>query len=219
MTGYPLAMHALPGPVTPDDVRDVVALSADSLSGALDADWTVPAGGLTWSCWDTAEHVADTLFAYSGQLGPRRPPLDTHVPFAWKRKTPDGPASSLFGDPDAGTAGLVQIIEACGTILWSVTATVPPSTRAHHIYGVSDPEGFAAMGVAETLVHTHDISLGLGFAFTPPSDLCARVLHRLFPDAPTDTDRWATLLWATGRGELPGRPWLSEWRWYGEPRD
>lgn len=211
-------MPVPPGPVTADDVGEAVVLSADALTSVLDADWTVPAGDLSWSCWDTAEHLADDLFAYAGQLGPRRPPLDTHVPFAWTRKTPGGPASSIFGDPEAGNAGLIQVIEACGTILRSVVATVSPATRAHHVYGVSDPEGFAAMGVVETLVHTHDISRGLGFAFTPPSDLCARVLHRLFPDAPADTDPWATLLWATGRGELPGRERLVEWRWFGEPR-
>ncbi|HEY1177038.1 MAG TPA: maleylpyruvate isomerase N-terminal domain-containing protein, partial [Phytomonospora sp.] len=204
-----------PGPVTPGDVLDAVASCSDALGGVLDADWSVPAGDLTWSCWDTAEHLADDLFAYAGQLGPRRPPLDTHVAFAWKRKTPGGPASSVFGDPAAGPAGLAQIIEACGTFLSAVVATVSPDTRAHHVHGVSDPEGFAAMGVVETLVHTHDLSLGLGFAWTPPPDLCARVLYRLFPDAPEGADPWATLLWATGRGELPGRPRLTDWRWFG----
>ncbi|MER5581817.1 hypothetical protein ABT090_09200, partial [Streptomyces asoensis] len=27
-----------------------------------------------------------------------------------------------------------------------------------------------------------------------------------------------TLLWATGRGELPGLPRRTSWRWYGAPR-
>jgi hypothetical protein len=95
--------------------------------------------------------------------------------------------------------------------------TTSPSVRAYHGFGVSDPEGFAAMGVVETLVHTGDLADGLGLAWDPPAALCARVLHRLFPDAPPDTDPWRTLLWATGRAELPGRPRLTSWRWYGEP--
>ncbi|WP_405113151.1 hypothetical protein OG559_05645 [Micromonospora sp. NBC_01405] len=33
-----------------------------------------------------------------------------------------------------------------------------------------------------------------------------------------DTDPWAMLLWATGRGELSGRPVLTHWRWEGVPR-
>jgi hypothetical protein len=73
------------------------------------------------------------------------------------------------------------------------------------------------MGVVETLVHTGDLANGLGLTWEPPAALCARVLRRLFPDAPADTDPWRTLLWATGRAELPGRPRLTSWRWYGEP--
>ncbi|MEV0649574.1 hypothetical protein AB0I28_30385 [Phytomonospora sp. NPDC050363] len=207
-----------PGPVTPQDVRHAVDLCSDALRGAVDTDWTVPAGDLTWSCRETAEHLADDLFAYAGQLGPRRPPLDTHVPFAWARTSPDAPALSVSGDPAAGAAGLVEVIEACGTFLWAVASAVAPETRAHHVFGLSDPEGFAAMGVVETLVHTHDIGRGLGFAWTPPPQLCARALYRLFPEAPADTDPWATLLWATGRGELPGHPRLETWRWYSAPR-
>ena len=43
------------------------------------------------------------------------------------------------------------------------------------------------------------------------------MLARLFPDAPADTDRWPTLLWATGRAEIPGHPRLEFWRWDGTP--
>jgi hypothetical protein len=74
------------------------------------------------------------------------------------------------------------------------------------------------MGVTETLVHGHDAAQGLGVPWEPPADLCARVLSRLFPGAPADAPPWAVLLWATGRGDLPGRPRLGEWRWYAEPR-
>ena len=74
------------------------------------------------------------------------------------------------------------------------------------------------MGVVETLVHTHDVAAGLGLEWTPPADLCDRVLTRLFPDAPAGGDRWQTLLWATGRGELPARPRQATWRWDGTPR-
>ncbi len=96
--------------------------------------------------------------------------------------------------------------------------TTPPAVRAHHVHGASDPEGFAAMGIVETLVHTHDLAEGLGLAWTPPAGMCSRVLARLFPDAPLTTDPWPTLLWATGRSELSGHARLTTWRWYGEPR-
>ncbi|MCF3125710.1 hypothetical protein IPZ68_39355 [Streptomyces arenae] len=209
-------------PVSPDDVTRAVRLAVGTLreGGGPDVDWGVKARGLEWTCWETGEHLADDLFAYAAQLGPEHPPQDTEVPFLWYRHRPEGPANVTFADRGAGAPGLLQVLESCGALLTGMVATTPPTVRAHHAWGASDPEGFAAMGIVETLVHTYDIAhgLGIGDRWDPPADLCARVLHRLFPDAPTDTDPWPTLLWATGRGELPGHPRRTEWRWYGAPR-
>lgn len=205
-------------PVTAADVRLAVALAADRLATAVEEDWHVPAGTLGWDCWETVEHMADDLFAYAAQLGPRKPPQDTHVPFAWQRKHEGGPAITTFADPEGGNAGLIQMFEACGAFLAAVVATSAPEVRAHHVMGLADPEGFAAMGVVEVVVHMHDVAEGLGIGWTPPEDLCDRALRRLFPEAPTDTERWPTLLWTTGRGEIPGRERISEdWRWYAAP--
>jgi Mycothiol maleylpyruvate isomerase N-terminal domain len=146
-------------PVTAADVELAVILAADALNGALDQEWRVPAGDLEWDCRETVEHMADDLFAYAGQLGPRRPPLETYVPFAWQRRE-GGPTLTIFTEADTENAGLVQVFEACGAFLSSLVATVPPGTRAWHSMGVGDPEGFAAMGVVEVLVHMRDGSTG-----------------------------------------------------------
>ncbi|HEX9030322.1 MAG TPA: hypothetical protein VF834_00670 [Streptosporangiaceae bacterium] len=201
--------------VTADDVEQAVRLAVTTLWPAIGADWSARAGSLDWDCWETTEHLADDLFAYACQLGPQKPPLDARVPVAWQRMRPAGPANSIFVDREAGPAGLLIVLEACGALLTAIVATKPATIMAHHGYGASDPEGFAAMGVVETLVHTHDIAEGLGIRWEPPSDLCARALHRLFPDAPADAAPWPALLWVTGRTELPGRPRLDRWRWYG----
>jgi hypothetical protein len=206
------------GRVTAADVEHAVHLAVATLSEAGARDWSAKAGSLGWDCWETVEHLADDLFSYAVQLGPKNPPLDTHVPFAWSRKRPGGPANAVFADRDAGPAGLMQVLEASGALLTAIVRTTPTTARSHHIFGAADPEGFAAMGIVETLVHVHDIAEGLDIGWVPPADLCDRVLARLFPDAPTDTGRWPTLLWATGRVELPGRPRLTEWRWHGAPR-
>ncbi|MCX5263680.1 DinB family protein [Streptomyces sp. NBC_00199] len=209
---------AQPGPVTADDVRDVVRAAVVVLRGAAEADWDVRAGSLEWSCWETVEHLADDLFAYAAQLGPEQPPSDREVPFVWSPRRPGGPANVVFADRAAGAAGLVQVLEASGALLTAMVRTAPPDVRSHHVFGASDPEGFAAMGVVETLVHLHDVAEGLGVRWEPDAGLCGRVLARLFPDAPTGTGPWPTLLWATGRGELPGRARLTRWRWHGAPR-
>jgi hypothetical protein len=233
----PLTADSPPtAPVTADDLVRAVRLAVAVLRQAPATAWDRRAGSLEWDCWETVEHLADDLFCYAAQLGPQHPPLDSHVPFALSRRRPGGPANCVSAERDAGAAGLLQVLEASAALLAAMVRTTPPRVRAYHVYGVSDPEGFAAMGVVETLVHTHDLAEGLGLAWTPPAELCARALTRLFPDAPpsasgTDTadradttygtdapDPWRTLLWATGRAELPGHPRRTTWRWDGTPR-
>ncbi|MBW1597029.1 maleylpyruvate isomerase N-terminal domain-containing protein [Streptomyces sp. JJ38] len=205
-------------PVTADDVDLAVRLAVAVLGEAPRTAWDAKAGPLEWDCWETIEHLSDDLFAYAVQLGPRTPPLDGEVPIVWESRRPGGPETTIRVDRTAGPAGLLQALEASGALLVAMVRTAPPRTRAYHVFGVSDPEGFAAMGVVETLVHTHDLAQGLGLPWSPPAELCARVLTRLFPQAPEGTEPWPTLLWATGRAELPGHPRLTTWRWDGTPR-
>ncbi|MFI0483847.1 hypothetical protein [Actinomadura sp. 9N215] len=204
--------------VTADDLDTAVQLAVATLRKASPDAWEAKAGTLEWDCWETVEHLSDDLFAYAAQLGPKAPPMDGEVPFVWESRRPGGPANAVHANREAGPAGLLQVLEACGAMLVAMVRVTRPDVRAHHGFGASDPEGFAAMGIVETLVHTHDLAEGLGLAWEPPAGLCARVLWRLFPDAPRDTDPWPTLLWATGRGELSGRPRLTSWRWHGSPR-
>ncbi|MFJ6698983.1 hypothetical protein ACIQM4_23280 [Streptomyces sp. NPDC091272] len=203
--------------VTPADVRSAACLAVATLRRARDADWSVRAGALEWDCWETAEHLIDDLFSYAVQLASER--TDTDVPFRYTQETPGSPCNAVRAERATGVDGLLLALESAAGLLHAVTATKPAEARAHHVFGVSDPEGFAAMGVVETLVHTYDLASGLGIdGWEPPADLCARTLHRLFPDAPVGPPPWPTLLWCTGRGELPGLPRPATWRWYGEPR-
>ncbi len=203
--------------LTADDLAGAVRLAVDALAPAAHADWDKPAGTLEWSCWETVEHLADDLFAYAVQLGPRTPPLDREVPFLWGARRLGGPENVVFADRAQGVPGLLEVLEACGALLVAMVRTTPPSVRAHHVHGASDPAGFAAMGIVETVVHTHDVAEGLGLHWTPPAGLCERVLARLFPGVPGGAEPWPTLLWATGRTELPGRPRRTSWRWHGTP--
>lgn len=196
----------------------MVALAREALVTAVQRDWHVPAGGLEWSCWKTVEHMSDDLFTYAAQLGPANPSQTSHVSFGWQRRREGGPAQTIFVDPAEGPPGLVQVFEACGAMLAAMISFVPPTRQSFHSYGPSDVSGFAAMGVVEVLVHMYDVSAGLGLAWSPPADLCARVLRRLFPAAPSVAEPWPALLWATGRADLPGQPAQTSWTWDGSPR-
>ncbi|MER7442809.1 maleylpyruvate isomerase N-terminal domain-containing protein [Micromonospora avicenniae] len=179
---------------------DVVRAASEmvrTLDPYTDKDWGVPAGDLTWSCWTTAAHVAHDLLAYAGQVSGR--PADGYLPF------------DLRVTPSASPHEVLTVVTACAGLLAATIDTADPGTRAWH-YGPCDPGGFAAMGVTETLLHTWDITTGLEVRWEPPTDLCAAVIDRLFPDAPSGPPP-QVLRWLTGRGELPGRPRRTSWSW------
>jgi hypothetical protein len=62
------------------------------------------------------------------------------------------------------------------------------------------------------------MAVALGTRMRPADELCRGVLTRIFPDVEPTDDCWATLLWATGRADLPGRAHVAKWRWHPAPR-
>jgi hypothetical protein len=203
------------GPVWADDVRDAVGAAVEALSGGRDRDWSVPAGGLEWTCWETVEHVADDLFAYAAQLAAR----DTtyYLPFVTTPRYPGGEPNTIQAQSDAGPDGLLAVLSSCGALLVAAVTAAPPDARGYHTYGLADAEASAAMGVLETVVHVDDVARGLGLEWRPDDDLCTRVLARLMPDVEVGEQApWEVLRWATGRTDLPGRPRRADWRWHNE---
>ncbi|AWS48106.1 maleylpyruvate isomerase family mycothiol-dependent enzyme [Streptosporangium sp. 'caverna'] len=192
--------------VTADDVDTAISHVVATLSPATDGDWSVPAGTLEWSCRDTADHIGDCLMSYAGQLVAQ--PTDRYVRFM------------AGAEKEASPAQVLEFAETGARILAATVRTTPPHARAYHPTGMADPEGFAAMGCVEALLHGQDIAQGLGLPFDPPREVCTRVLARMFPQAAVDLgaiDPWHALLWSTGRIELPDRPRPQRWRWHGAP--
>jgi uncharacterized protein (TIGR03083 family) len=186
-------MHRVGG----QDVEAAVAEMVAVLTPRADLDWHLPAGSLEWSCRDTAAHVAHDLVAYAGQIAARAPA--GYLPF------------DLVVAPDVAPRELLEVVAACGRLLSDAVINAGPGPVAWH-WGMSDAAGFAAMGVAEVLVHTYDIARGLGVAWLPPEPLCRLVVDRLLPDAPPGPAT-EVVLWATGRADLDGHPRVGEWAW------
>jgi RimJ/RimL family protein N-acetyltransferase len=183
-------------------VQEAVASAVAVLRTVADRDWeAVRAGRLEWSCRETAVHIAEDLIGYAGRLAGRVTEGRVPVEIALKEGTDN--------------EGALRVIETTGALLTAAIRTTPREVRAFHPYPFrsANREGFAAMGVAEVLLHTHDIAEGLGIAYEPSAELCAYVLTRIFPDVQPGSDHWRTLLWATGRGELPGRAPVTAWHW------
>jgi hypothetical protein len=185
-----------------EQVEQAVAECVSLLGSVTERDWEgVRAGRLDWDCRRTAVHIAEDLIAYAGQLAGRE--QDGYSPF------------ELSMEEDTGNADVLRVIGTTGALLAAAIRTTPRDVRAFHPYPFrsANREGFAAMGVAEVLLHTHDISEGLGLSYEPAPELCDFVLTRIFPYVQPGPTPWPTLLWATGRGELAGRAPVTRWRW------
>jgi len=189
--------------VNADHLAQTVQVSADALQECRDADWSTTAGTLTWDCWHTAAHLADVLVSYAAQLAAR-------ASNGWV-------ALAAEPDPGASPEVMAEVVDAAGNLLVAEVRCTPEDARAYHALGVIAPEAFAAMGAAELLLHVDDITTGLGVDFAPPDEVCAPVLHRLFPDgAPTDVEAWPALRWVMGRADLPDRASPEGWRYHVE---
>jgi len=187
-----------------DAVETAVAASVEALRPTAGIDWTQPTADLDWSVLRTAEHIADCLVGYAGQVvgQPRQGYVMPDLPFP----------------PDMTPDQAIDVVAAGGAILASVVRTSPPSARGYHPYGTSDPVGFAAMGVVECLVHTRDIRLTAGLPWPLPEQPCRFAVERLFPGAPAGAPA-EVLLWCTGRAPLAELPRQATWRWDGTVRD
>ncbi|MGW5211353.1 GNAT family N-acetyltransferase [Streptomyces sp. NPDC004051] len=189
-----------------EQVEEAVADCVAALAAVRGRKWEgVRAGRLEWDCRATAVHIASDLIAYAGQLAGRA--QDAYVPF------------EIAPDDGTDNTALLTVIGTTGALLAAAIRTTPRAVRAFHPYPFrhANREGFAAMGVAEVLLHTHDITEGLGVRYEPPTELASFVLTRIFPHVRPGPAPWQTLLWATGRGDLPGREPVGQWRWSNNP--
>ncbi|WGW11644.1 maleylpyruvate isomerase N-terminal domain-containing protein [Saxibacter everestensis] len=172
------------------------------------AQWDEMAFRLTWTCRETVDHLSDDFAFYAMQLAGQTPPTNDYLrviePAAERE---GGPANVMRTEPTAGTAGIVQTLDATAGLLAAVVAVTPADKRGYHPRGLADAGGFAAMGAIELVLHAHDILQTFDIPYSPAPTLTCGILDRLLPAASRTDDPWADLLEASGRGPSGPRPW------------
>jgi hypothetical protein len=152
---------------TTHDLLLLSGLAIETWRSGIDRDWSVRAGTLDWSCRTTAEHTVDAVFAPAFFLASRREHAYPHF-------------DVLRALPDATISDLVDGLRAVTTMLWAVIVTAEPGTQAiirrRPAIETAAAQDFAPRGALELILHTYDISAGLGIPFEPPRDLCSRLL-------------------------------------------
>ena len=190
--------------LSPDDLLTAVAAVQGALRPVINRDWSVAAGTLDWDCRQTIDHMVSGSVFYSGQVSNL---ATARLPVIRR------------GDAESSVEELVATVGNVGHILASVLRAAPRDGRFFHPAGMADVSGYVGMACVEAMVHTFDITQGLGVEFQPPGELCDRMLGRLFPwIEDTGPDPWATLCWTTGRISLPGRDDVEpDWYWQCAP--
>jgi len=150
----------------PADLMTAAGVCHETLTPALDRDWSGPAGDLDWDCRRTLDHIVDTLFLYAAYLASRG---SEHL------------SPPRNGDPSASPAQLLATVAVAAAVLTEVAQAAPPGTRAFHPAGMADVSGWIGIGCEEILLHPDAIARGLGLTYRPPDHLAARILTRLFP--------------------------------------
>lgn len=191
--------------VTADDALAAAEALASALDGPAQRDddprWDSPAAGVEWTCRYTLAHVADCSLWYGGLLA-RQATAPVEVP---------------ENDPTGAAPLLLDALRSGAALLAAAIRTAAPNDRGWHAFGIADRSGFAAMACDEILVHGADIAATLDAAFTPDSDICARVVQRLFPWVEVGADPWAALRFANGRQSLDGVEPQGKWKWHCAP--
>ena len=186
--------------MTGDDLRAAATAARELLARLPDGAAAVPLVGTDVA--GVAHHVTSCLTWYAQDLAAGTVEVSTF---------------DLVRRADVELEELGRQLGAAAEVLARVVDGADPAERGAHPWGQADPSGFAGMGCAELLLHAWDIADARELDWTPPADLAGAVRARLFPWAPADADPWTALLWATGRGELPGREPVTTWRWHCAP--
>ena len=192
-------------PVGPDDIVAAAEHVAATLAPAVGADWTVSANAVDWDVRSTVLHAVSCVTCYTVDLA--------------NQSTARTPLAVTVSE-HATNEQVLGALGASARLMALVATASPASARGFHEGGMADTSGFVAMAIDEVIVHGADAAAGLGLAYEPPERLARKVVDRLFPWAPADTDGWTALLWANGRLPLPGQPEIRpNWSWQCAPLD
>lgn len=191
-------------PVTAEDLGLCCENARTAILEVPDDAWDSYPSNSEWDRRKILRHVTWAILGYASLLA---------------TKEDYGPIDFLLlesrRDPAIYTANRLSISVE---LLIAVTRGNEPTSRAWHPHGTGDAEGFLALACSEISMHLYDVMVDLPDGFRIPDDVASKIVKRLYPWSPTDTEPWETLKWATGRAELAGKePAGGDWRAFLSP--
>lgn len=175
-----------------DEYAQVLEGVQRELSGVVERDWSLRAGALEWTCWQTVDHMVDCLFSYAMQV-------------AGRVQTGFLPFEELHADSQAANGDLLAGLGAVGQIFHDVVSRAEPGTTASDGLIPLDVGDWCARAAYELALHAYDVATGLGVAWALPSGLCCAITASpalwMFDRvvAEREPDPWRRLVIGSGR--------------------
>jgi hypothetical protein len=178
--------------MTDSELADAVDQALEALSEVVGHDWTLPAGSLDWSCWQTIDHTIDCVLSFSLQIG--QPTDSGFHPFA-----------PIHAEPTATPSDLVQGLRSVSSLFRAITRDSPPDLTASDGIVSLTIADWRARTAYEVVLHTYDLRVGLGQDFSVPDTLSTSIMAStalwMFDRSLTQraSDPWHALIAGSGR--------------------
>ena len=182
--------------VRPEDLEAAADVAVSALEPAIGKDWSVRARGLEWSVEFTVAHMAAGTAKAALYLASRSTRFIAVTMGRW---------------PGASQAEQLAAISGAAKALANVARMSPEGARGFHTSGMLDAEGHLTKGCIEMFAHAYDVTGAWGLPFTPPDELCQRLVARAFPWVSDGGPAWEAFLSQTGRLDAPGFPSDDTW--------
>jgi hypothetical protein len=143
-----------------DSAEAAAAVAVAALRPGIDANWSVRAGDLG------VERRPDDRAHDRGRC---------QYAFYLSSRSTRYFAVRVWPEADATKQERLEAIEGCAAALAGVADTAPEDAFGFHVTGTRNAQQFLALACYELLIHTYDVTCGLGLPYEPPEDLCRLV--------------------------------------------
>ena len=158
----------------------------------MQEDWSRPAFGLEWSCWETVDHLIDCRFSYTFQVAARA-------------QSGFLPLNELHAQSGATREDLHVGLRRILAALQAVLDAAPEGTTASDGVFAMAPSDWRARAAYELVLHTYDVVSAFDMDFSLSDELTRSLIecdtlwmmdHEVARKA---TDPWSGLLIGSGR--------------------
>lgn len=150
--------------VLDDELVDALDAAFSALDQVVDRDWTLLAGSLRWTCWQTIDHATDCVHSFALQIASEAD--SGFLPFA-----------PMHAEVRATPSEMIQALRGVSALLVAIARVAPQDRTAS--------DGIVSMTIAdwrartayEVVLHTYDVVTGLSGSFSLSDELAASIVR------------------------------------------